>query len=127
MPQLPLGSVYVVVHVQQQALPPSDIPLWLAAGGFSSQAPQSLDAGGWEGLLKTKGPLITLVDGNNSGSINHAVVVVGITGDGTQNGTNITFANGQSGQIEVKSLTDFTTIYAIPGGSNTLFRVAYFS
>lgn len=84
-----------------------------------------MDASGWEQLLKAHGPLITLVDGSGSGAINHAVVVLGVVGDGTQNGTNITFANGQSGQIEIQTLAGFTTIFELPSGTDVLFSVAY--
>lgn len=121
-----LGGVYVVKQIQEQALSYDELDTWLFAGGFQREGQQSLDSGGWEQLLKSHGPLITLIDGSGTGNINHAVVVVGIVGDGTQTGTTIRFADSQSGQIETAKLEDFTKVFALPSGANTLFSVAYF-
>lgn len=121
-----LGGAYVLKQTQGLALQYDELKTWLFSGGFASQGQQSLDAKGWEQLLKNHGPLITLVDGSGSGTINHAVVVLGVVGDGTQNGTNITFANGQSAQIEIQTLSKFMTIFELPSGSDVLFSVAYF-
>ena len=122
-----LGGVYVIKDAQGAALDYSEIPAWKLAGGFRSQAQQSLDASGWEQLLKSHGPLITLVDGSGTGTLNHAVVVVGIAGDGTQGRTVISFANGQSGTVETLTLSDFSTVFELPSNSDVVFSVAYFA
>jgi hypothetical protein len=120
-----MGGEFVTLYLTKEALPSASIPNWRSSGGFELQGQQCLDADGWETLLRGKGPLITLIDGNGSGEINHAVVVGGIHGDGSADGTNILFANGNGGIIESKSLTDFATIFEEPSGSDALFSVMY--
>ncbi len=120
-----LGGEFVAKYVTKSSLSYDSIPLWKSRGGFNSQGQQCLDASGWSSLLKQHGPLITLVDGNGSGAINHVVVVGGIMGDGTAAGTTLTYADGVNGVIQAKSLADFATRFELPGGSDVLFSVMY--
>jgi GH24 family phage-related lysozyme (muramidase) len=69
---------------------------------------------GWESSLKKYGPLY--VDVGNTGSMNtHAVIVTGISGDGTPAGTRITYVNPAGGQTETKVFSDFLKKYETPG------------
>jgi GH24 family phage-related lysozyme (muramidase) len=69
---------------------------------------------GWESSLKKYGPLY--VDVGNIGSTNtHAIIVTGMSGDGTPAGTRITYVNPAGGQTETKVFSDFLQKYERPG------------
>jgi len=123
-----LGGEYVLKQAQGIALQFSELDAWLAAGGFNKEQQLCFGAEGWEKLLKAHGPLITLVDGSNDAraAIDHAVVVVGIDGDGTEGGTNISYADGQTATVESRTLSAFATRFELPSGTNTAFSVGYF-
>jgi ABC-type bacteriocin/lantibiotic exporter with double-glycine peptidase domain len=60
----------------------------------------------WAGLLSSYGPIWIVEVGNP----NHAVVVVGVNGDGTQEGTTVTLNNPwppNSGVVETKTFAQF--------------------
>ena len=98
-----LDSIFVAKFLAHEALSYDDILLWKSHGGFDAQGQQCLDAGGWQTLLELHGPLITLLDGTGGGTINHAVVVYGVNGDGSLDGTSLMVANSQTGVAENKS------------------------
>ncbi|MBY9064967.1 hypothetical protein K7957_18690 [Sphingomonas yunnanensis] len=120
-----LGPEFIAKYGTGSALGYADLALWASRGGFVREPQQCLDAGGWNQLLRSHGPLITIIDGNNSGSINHAVVVVGIEGDGGADTTIISIVNGQGGLIESRSLSGFVEVFELDAGQNELFSVLH--
>jgi hypothetical protein len=121
-----LGVEFVAIYARDGVLPFPDIPLWQQRGGFESQGQQCFDANGWLGLLQQYGPLIALVSANATNTVDHAVVVAGISGDGSPAGTNLTIADGDGGIVRDVDLGTFTTMFEIPANINQLFSVMYF-
>jgi hypothetical protein len=121
-----LGPEFVIKQSLNSRLNYSDLNLWKMRGNFLSEGQQCIDAKGWYNLLKKHGPLITLVDGSGSSTIDRAVVVSEIHGDGSLTGTKLTFANSQGGVMQSESLADFVTIFEKPQGNDALFSVMYF-
>ena len=123
-----LGGEYVLKQAQGVALKWNEVDAWLTAGGFNKEPQLCFGAEGWEKLLKEHGPLITLIDGSNDAvaAIDHAVVVVGIDGDGTEGGTYISYADGQTATVESQTLSTFATRFELPSGTNAVFSVGYF-
>ena len=69
---------------------------------------------GWESLLRKYGPLY--VDVGLAASANtHAVIVTGVSGDGTPAGTTITFINPDGGRTETIAFAAFLAKYELPG------------
>lgn len=121
-----LGVEFVAKYGTGSALTYDELPLWRQRGPFRAEGQQCMDARGWDAKLRGFGPLITLVDGSGSRIIDHAVVVYGVSGDGTQNGTHLKFADGNGGTSRELALTDFVQIFELPTGSDRLFSVLYF-
>lgn len=68
---------------------PDDQAALLVAAHLRAEAPQSFSVKGWHDLLKTNGPLFVAValQGPDKRWYGHGLVVTGIHGDGTANGT----------------------------------------
>jgi len=122
-----LGVEFTGLFGASKALPAAWVPLWAERGGYSKEGLQCIDASGWDSLLRQHGPLIVLVDGTGGGVINHAVVVYGIVGDGSPDGTTLQVANGQGGAMEKWTFFNFVTIFEAEAGANLSFSVLYFS
>jgi len=120
-----LGVEFVAHHAAGSALAYAELALWRSRGSFGMEYQQCIAGDGWNTLLRSHGPLITLIDGTGSGSIDHAVVVYGIEGDGGSKNTFLSVANGQGGTLQKFSLHDFVTIFEVGPGSNQLFSVMY--
>src|ERR1700738_700865 len=108
-----LGIEFITKYANGEALTYGDIPLWRTRGPFQSQGQQCLDVNGWVSLLTAHGPLITLVSGNATDTIDHALVVGGISGDGSPSGTNLTVADGNGGVLGPISLSTFVTMFEV--------------
>jgi hypothetical protein len=121
-----LGAYFIAKYANLAPLDYGDMQQWQQAGGFESQGQQCFDADGWSSLLQQYGPLITLISGNATDTINHAVVVGGVSGDGTTAGTSLTVADGNGGTVSAVDLGTFTTLFEVTGGTNQLFSVMYF-
>jgi hypothetical protein len=120
-----LGVEFVIHQAAGTLLPWAELALWRARGPFEMQHQQCLGADGWDALLRAHGPLITVVDGTESGTIDHAVVVYGVKGDGSATGTELLVANGQGGVLQRYTLRTFVTIFEIGPGRDELFSVLY--
>lgn len=120
-----LGAEFVAHQAAGTALSYTELALWRTRGLFDMQHQQCIGADGWSALLRAHGPLIAVVDGIGAGTINHAVVVYGIEGDGGAATTQLKVANGQGGVLQRFSLRDFVTIFEIGAGHDALFSVLY--
>ncbi|MDB5581524.1 MAG: hypothetical protein JWR80_6700 [Bradyrhizobium sp.] len=120
-----LGVEFIAHQAAASALSYAELALWRTRGPFDLQHQQCIGANGWDALLRAHGPLITLVDGNASGAINHAVVVYGIEGDGGVTSTWLRVANGLGGTLQRYTFRDFVTIFEIAPGNDELFSVLY--
>lgn len=120
-----LGVEFVARQAAGAALSYDELALWRSRGPFGMQHQQCIASDGWNLLLRGHGPLITLIDGTGSGTINHAVVVYGIEGDGAPKTTFLKVANGQGGMLQQISLYDFVSLFEIGPGHDQLFSVLY--
>jgi hypothetical protein len=74
----------------------------------------------WAGLLQTNGPL-WVVEVANPGA--HAIVLIGMHGDGTPEGTSVTVNNPwppNQGTIEQKTFLDFDTEFGLGAKANAM-------
>jgi hypothetical protein len=95
----------------------SDISNAVSAWNLSTEGPVSALPSYWAGLLASSGPLWIV----EVGAPYHAVVVVGINGDGTPEGTTVTVNNPwppNSGAVETKSFTAFDTEFGLGAGAS---------
>lgn len=72
----------------------------------------------WANLLQQFGPVWIVEVGNP----NHVVIIVGVNGDGTAEGTSITLNNPwppENGTVETKPFTDFETDFELATGPKT--------
>ncbi len=79
---------------------------------------------GWESFLKKYGPLyvdVGLVNSNNT----HAVIVTGISGNGTPAGTRITYVNPDGGRTETVTFSAFNAKYELPGAVQWPFPIVH--
>jgi hypothetical protein len=72
---------------------------------------------GWESLLRQYGPLYVDV-GYGTSTTTHAIIVTGIHGDGTRDGTTITYVDPASGTRVDRGFGDFLREYEAPGAVN---------
>jgi hypothetical protein len=81
--------------------------LW-ASAGIAAEPLSNPTLEGWEGLLRTYGPLMVIIDVDpSSARAMHAVIVTGIHGDGSPGGTTLTVADPARGD---KRPVPFTTL-----------------
>jgi hypothetical protein len=120
-----LGIEFIEKFAASAALLYDDLPLWTSRCGFASEGQQCLAPDGWDRLLRRHGPLIAMTDGSGSVEVDHAVVVFGIGGDGSADGTSLRIANGQNEAIQTYTLNQFATVFELPNGADQLFRVSY--
>ncbi len=79
---------------------------------------------GWENLLRTYGLLY--VDIGYAGTANtHAIIVTGISGDGTAAGTNITYIDPDSGTSETITFQRFLVNYEAVGAVNWPYTIVH--
>jgi hypothetical protein len=55
--------------------------------GLSYQAPACMTVEGWYDLLQSLGPMWLVIASSYSASYSHAIVLIGMVGDGTDEGT----------------------------------------
>lgn len=73
----------------------------------------SIDA--WEQYLRMYGPLYVDIGYPQNNDAVHAVIVTGISGDGTADGTTITYVDPVPGAVINRKFGDFLTQYEAPG------------
>ncbi len=94
-----------------------DIKNAVSAWNLKTEGPSCSLPEQWATWLKSYGPIWIVEVGNP----NHAVVVVGIDGDGTPDGTTVTLNNPwppNAGVVETKSYTDFETDFELQTSPN---------
>ena len=99
-----------LMFTQDKDLAGSLKPDLLDALGLSAEAPMNLTVDGWVSLLKTKGLLwVTTNEGVGSGPFfsAHARIISAIAGDGTPNGTFLTFVDPALGAKSTETITRF--------------------
>lgn len=93
-----LGSPFSDYFVSGDALDAEMIPLFLQRSGLVAPAGQSRTAKGWEDLLRARGPLGVGIDADDPDNyMSHLVIMYGIIGDGTANGTTVKLIDPSGG------------------------------
>jgi outer membrane protein OmpA-like peptidoglycan-associated protein/peptidoglycan hydrolase-like protein with peptidoglycan-binding domain len=107
-----VGSTWLAMFNADQGLPGSKKAAFLSAAGLAYQAPQSLTAAGWEGLLRQYGPIWVTTDEDPSADFAiHARVMTGIRGDGTEGGTTLDIVDPGTGTAYTESFAVFLEKY----------------
>jgi GH24 family phage-related lysozyme (muramidase) len=119
-----IGQTYADMFDQDKGLT-SDI----AAGLYRDAGLETLDAfnptiEGWEGLLRKYGPLYVDV-GYSTGTTTHAIIVTGISGDGTSGGTSITFLDPIPGAMQTLTFDTFLAKYEAKSALNWPYTIVH--
>ncbi|MGY1705710.1 papain-like cysteine protease family protein [Geodermatophilus sp. SYSU D00697] len=94
-----VGQRWVDVYQQNTGLSTKDKTEFLAAAGLVGEPPASWSVEGWEGLLRSCGPLWVTTDEQVGPSWGiHARVVTAIHGDGTPEGTRLSLIDPAGGR-----------------------------
>lgn len=97
---------------KKKGLPFNKHEQFLAAAGLVAETPQSFTVEGWENLLRIYGPLWVSSDEQlGYGTRFHARLVVGIHGDGTPEGTDLTIIDPGSGKRFKEKFSHFVKKY----------------
>ncbi|MEW5915689.1 MAG: papain-like cysteine protease family protein [Gemmatimonadota bacterium] len=107
-----IGSNWLAKFNANQGLLGNEKATFLAAAGLTYQHPQSLTAGGWEGLMRRFGPIWVTTDEDPSANFAiHARVLVGIKGDGTAAGTTLDIVDPGTGTEYKENFDKFLEKY----------------
>jgi hypothetical protein len=79
---------------------------------------------GWDQYLRLYGPLYVDI-GYPQVSTTHAVIVTGISGDGTADGTQITYVDPASGTVVNRKFGDFLANYETPAAVNWPYVITH--
>jgi GH24 family phage-related lysozyme (muramidase) len=85
---------------------------FIRSAGMEFLYPQSLSVEGWENLLRQYGPIwVTTNESPGHGFSIHARILIAIKGDGTTNGTKMTFIDPGDGQKHTETFGQFLQKY----------------
>jgi hypothetical protein len=106
-----IGQVYVDKFHNNQGLAADEKGPFLAAVGLQAEPAQSYSLEGWLQLLKTYGPLwVTTDESQTDGRFAiHARILVGMSGDGTPNGTQLVIVDPAIGAEIIEDFSTFIT------------------
>ncbi len=92
--------------------------------GFSVKRQENFDVAGWADLLRTHGPVgVTInIDPQHNWAV-HEIVVTTIKGDGTADGTTVTYTDPADGLPHSKPFREFAKYYE--GGAGYAIQVVY--
>lgn len=83
-------------------------PSFLQALRFKAEPPMNPSVTGWRDLMQANGPLwVTTNEGTQQNFAIHARVMIGIAGDGTADGTFLSFIDPADGMMHSESVTTF--------------------
>jgi hypothetical protein len=122
-----LGPPFDDPALRTNGLPLSQVADLVSKAGFSTAPQMCLSAQGWQGLINAHQPLMVFLDPSVGGNMLHAVVVIGIDGDETGDGTNITFLDPNMAQTRTLTLTNFSAVYEATAGTDLQFQIAFVS
>lgn len=109
---LEIGQRWADKFRANQGLTAGEKGQFLTDAGMTYQYPQSLTAEGWEQLMRDYGPIWVTTDEDPTGGFAiHARLLVGIRGDGTETGTQMTIIDPASGTQYEESFGTFLTKY----------------
>ena len=120
------GGNYETLLKTNAVLSEADVQAFATALGLKAEAPRSYTVAGFEGLLRTHGPLWF---GTKEKQGLHARVVTGIEGDGTVDGTNVVLIDPATGAAATDTFRQAMEKYekvatgAIKQGANLTIQI----
>ncbi|MCC6411164.1 MAG: glycoside hydrolase family protein [Saprospiraceae bacterium] len=107
-----IGANWLAKFQANQGLSASEKVQFLRDAGLTFEYPQSLTAQGWEYLMRDFGPIWVTTDEDPSGNFAiHARILVGIQGDGTIEGTQLTIIDPGTGTQYSEEFAHFLEKY----------------
>lgn len=93
------GQPYLGYYDSNSALPATENTAFFTHAGMILEPPQCFSIEGWQSLLRAYGPLILWIHPpGNPVNLMHLVVMVGMSGDGTPDGTRFQIVDPNSGR-----------------------------
>ena len=103
---------FMALSEKRSGLPDKDKPAFLKSLGFVAEGPANYTVGGWLDLLQRYGLLWVTTQVSVKGlAVVHAQIVTALEGDGTYDGTVITFIDPADGEEHHESLLTFVKRY----------------
>lgn len=104
------GGNYPALYLSNAGLSSLEKPGFLRALHLTTEPPASYTAEALEAKLRLWGAMwVTTQETDGHQAFIHARLILGITGDGTSNGTTLFIADPADGQKHVESLGEFTS------------------
>lgn len=101
------GERYVTMAREGRPLASTEKDAFLDALSLVAEVPQNFTLPGWQDLVKAYGPLWVTVEGDGDVFSAHAVLLVGLRGDGTPEGTAFRYVDPILGLVRVASAQRF--------------------
>jgi GH24 family phage-related lysozyme (muramidase) len=111
------GPQYVQMYRNDQTLDARGAALLYQALGLVTITSFNPTIDGWDSLLRKYGPLYVDV-GYGTSTTTHAIIVTGISGDGSARGTSITYVDPVGGKTIVRKFSELLSEYEAPGAVN---------
>jgi hypothetical protein len=103
-----LGGQWRTHFDNDKALSAAEFRSFAAAAGLVEEGPVSFTVEGLLRELQNQGPLLTIGDDQvENNKMTHVLIVVGMRGDGTREGTNVSIADSAAGDVREESFNDF--------------------
>ena len=113
------GTRYLEIYHRDSGLDASDKPAFLAALKLRAEAPQTFTLKGWLGLLQDHGLLwVTTIAGDDA----HALIIKGMSGDGSYDGTRFSVIDPLGAREYTLSLTELIKKYEDLGWADLNYR-----
>jgi GH24 family phage-related lysozyme (muramidase) len=120
----PGGAEFLTKFDNNQALDAASAGRLYQALGLVAMQSLNPSIDGWDQYLRLYGPLYVDI-GYPQASMTHAVIVTGISGDGTADGTTITYIDPGSGTVVNRKFGDFLAQYETPGAVNWPYVITH--
>jgi hypothetical protein len=104
------GQKYVDIYKADKGIKPADEAAFYKTFKLHIIQQQNLTIKAWGDILKAS-PLSVTVDADPGKGYIHALVVSGLKGDGTADGTKVTYVDPADGKFHTESFSKFLTLY----------------
>jgi hypothetical protein len=113
------GPVFEALYGGLKPLPKKDKAAFIKGAGLAQIAPASYSVEGFTDLLKKRGALWVTIDSGEL-AMTHAVLVTAIKGDGTIDGTTVTYADPATGKFGSQTYGSFVKEYENAAGKSDI-------
>jgi hypothetical protein len=120
------GSPWIDYFNNDQVLPFAEVGQYFSAVGLKAEIPMNYNLNGWLNLLTNYGPLMVGLDFDApNDNLAHLVVLTGVKGDETPNGTDFYFVEPGAGRLIHESWQIFAERYEASDPMQAPFQVAH--